>query len=186
MLARIPNEQDTILIPDTSQKIPHLPGRTERRFVEEIDVPFGTISGGRTIAGKKALQRVGWNSSLTELVGGTRSRREAFDGIPGYLRASVNDGECGRLSTAGGSLQSQNLIAGEQYFFNDTTLRSIQVRVRLRDMDDLLDGSNRPAPILPIDHARHHFLFRANHLLGRELTGAGMNPPRSNLEFTWL
>ena len=46
------------------------------------------VTTSRSIAGEKTLQRVGWNSSFAELVGGTRSGREAFDGIPGCLRAA--------------------------------------------------------------------------------------------------
>ena len=147
-------------------------------------MPLVAVTGSRPIAREKALQRIGWDSGLAELVGGARGGREAFDGIPGSLRSSMNHRERSRLSRAGGSLQSLNLIAGEQHLFDHPTLGGIQVSVRLRNVNDLLDGGNLLVPILPFDHPCNHFLFGANHLLGRELTGTGMNLPRSNLEFS--
>ena len=90
----------------------------------------------------------------------------------------ISFGATARVSTAAIALDDVQLVV------DDTTLRGIQVSIRLCDVYDLLNGGDLLVPILPFDHLCNHFLFSANHLLRRELTGAGMNPSRSNLEFS--
>jgi hypothetical protein len=43
---------------------------------------------------------------------------------------------------------------GEQHLFDHSALRGVQVSIRLGDVDDLLDGGNLLASILPFERKR--------------------------------
>ena len=70
MLAGVADQQNLVLRADLVEEVPHLLRRCERGFIDHIEMLLRRVVGGLQAARKKALQGVGGDASIAELVRG--------------------------------------------------------------------------------------------------------------------
>src|SRR6266702_8843716 len=90
MLAGIADEQHAIFGTDLLQEVAHLLGAGKARLIEHIEVMFRRRP---LCACEEALQSVGTNAGVAELVRGARGRGEALNNIAALLRTFADTAE---------------------------------------------------------------------------------------------
>ena len=92
MLARIADQQHTVLRSEPGEKLAHLVGAGKARFVDKVEVLLiRRHRGGRS--GEKSLQRSSLNTGLTQLACGARGWSKTLDLISLGFGSAANDGE---------------------------------------------------------------------------------------------
>ena len=136
MLARIADQQHTVLRSKTGKKLAHLVGAGEARFVDEVEMLL--LRRRRSSRpGKKSLQGSGLDAGLTKLARGAGGWGEALDLKPLNLGGTANDGKRRRLTRAGEALDALNAVWRTQDILNNAPLSAVQMLVLVGKCDCL-------------------------------------------------
>lgn len=169
MLARVADKQYLVVGSDAVQKLPYLPGAGQTRFIDHVKMPARGIVLLAAAAGEKALQSVGGNARIAELLGSARGRGEALDCIAALFGA-LPDGFEGRgLAGACDTLHALHLIVGGQHLLDGPALRGVQMRTRVGQRRGLLSGHHFRRPVLSLSHPANDLVLGKNHFPRREL-----------------
>src|SRR5271167_3842123 len=89
VLSHITHEQNTILPAESVQEVVNLPGASETRFIEHIEMFF--LGSGLWFSRKVMLQRIRLNTGLSKFLCSPRGWRETLDAVALAL-GGVTDG----------------------------------------------------------------------------------------------
>src|ERR1035437_7446867 len=128
MLARVADEQHTILRPNLLHKCLHLAGAGQTGFIHHIEVAAAWVASQLVLAAacKETLQSACGETSVPELGSGAAGRGKAFNRVTVALRALPNRFQCSGLAGSCETLQAMYTVAACQHFLDGSTLCGIQ------------------------------------------------------------
>ena len=127
VLTAISDEQYFVLWTDLFEKFPHLFRRCQGRFIDQIEMPGGSISRLSVTACEETLQRIGRYAGVAELLRRAGGRCEALDLIAVPFSALPHHGQGRGFSNSGTTMQSLHLVARGEDVFDGISLGSIEV-----------------------------------------------------------
>ena len=101
MLANVADEQHAVAGIDLGEEVAHLLGAGKARLIDHVQMP---VWGGLLAAGEEALQGVGGDASVAELMRGAGGRGKAFHDVAALFGGFPHCLQRRRFSHSGASL----------------------------------------------------------------------------------
>src|SRR5271166_3005781 len=109
VLSHVAHKQNSVLFAESVQEVVNLPGASETRFIEHVEMFF--LGSGLWFSRKVMLQRIRLNTGLSKSLCSPRGWRETLDAVALALSGVTDGAQRGRFACSGYALQSCNLIA---------------------------------------------------------------------------
>jgi hypothetical protein len=182
MLPRVADQQHTVMSSETGEKIAHLIGACEARFVHEIEMSL-LCERRSSRPSEESLQGSGIYARLAKLARGAGSWGEALDLKPLNLGGTANDGKRRRLTGAGQSLHALDAVRGTQYILDHAPLSAVQMLVLVGKCYGLRPWLQGVDLVSAVSNMAHDFELGGNSF-GRCELATGHVRPFYSLKFS--
>src|SRR5271157_414627 len=171
VLSHVTHKQHTILLAESVQEVVNLPGASETRFIEHIELFF--LGSGLWFSRKVMLQRIRLNTSLSKFLCSPRGWRETLDAVALAFSGVTDGAQRGCFTCSGYSLQRRNLIAATQNLLYCSMLTAAEMWVVLFDLAAGLAADQRRILVLACAHQPDVVALQGDHLVRSEAASDG-------------